>query len=98
LLNSAHARIEVQIHVALPLLRVVEPVGQYFELAAQAVDLGLQVLDLIHELDHAGRAAIGRMSLRRRSGGRGRCGLSCCGGGVLILRGDRRFTRARFRC
>ena len=65
LLDASQTRIQIQVHIALALLRIVQPVAQNFELAAQLAELGLQSLDLVYELDDVGIARI-RLGLGER--------------------------------
>jgi len=83
LLDTPQARVEVEIHVALALLRVLQAVAQHLELAAQLADISLQRLDLVHQLDDA-RIARGvlRLSGVDRNGeaqqrGKVRCDPAC---------------------
>jgi len=47
----AHARVEVDIQIALALLRLLELVGQHLDLAADLGDVALQPLDVVGEID-----------------------------------------------
>ncbi len=47
----AHARVEVDVQVALAFLRLFEFVGQHFDLAADLGDVALQSFDVVGEVD-----------------------------------------------
>ena len=61
LFDAAQPRIQVDIHVTLAFLRVVDVVGQHFHLPAQPVQLAVQRLDLVQQLHDpaVGRAGFG---------------------------------------
>ena len=52
-LQLAQPPIEIQIQIALALLRLIEFVGQYFVLAAQFGDVGLDVFDVLQQIHQA---------------------------------------------
>src|SRR5581483_1244649 len=58
----AHARIEIDVQIALPLLRLRKLVGHHFELTAQLRDFGLELLDLREEI---GQTLVAQLRLDR---------------------------------
>jgi len=59
LLHSAQPRVQIHIHVALALLRVVDVVGQHFDLAAQPVQIGIEPFHAVEQLHNAAIGALG---------------------------------------
>jgi hypothetical protein len=52
-LEPLESRVEVEVEVALALLHLLVLVGEDLELPAQARDLGIELVELAHQLDHA---------------------------------------------
>ena len=52
-LELAHARVEIDVQIALALLRLLELVSQHLDLPAQPRDVALDLLDAVEEIDQA---------------------------------------------
>ncbi len=63
-LELAQSRIEIDVQIALALLRLFELVGDHFHLSPQTRDIGLDLLDLIEEVDQPAALELG---LERRN-------------------------------